>query len=69
MTESALSFDSVTRRFGSTVALDRVSLNVPPGAVLGLIGRNGAGKTTALRLALGYLGPTVAASVRSVSIR
>jgi ABC-2 type transport system ATP-binding protein len=30
---------------------------VPPGAVLGLIGRNGAGKTTALRLALGYLWP------------
>jgi ABC-type multidrug transport system ATPase subunit len=57
MTEAALSFDSVTRRFGKTVALDRVSLNVPPGAVLGLIGRNGAGKSTALRLALGYLWP------------
>ena len=30
MTEAALSFDAVTRRFGKTLALDRVSLNVPP---------------------------------------
>jgi ABC-2 type transport system ATP-binding protein len=57
MTDAVLSFEAVTRRFGKTVALDRVSLKVPPGAVVGLIGRNGAGKTTALRLALGFLWP------------
>jgi ABC-2 type transport system ATP-binding protein len=57
MNGPAVVFEKVTRRFGSTVALDRVSLEVPHGAVLGLIGRNGAGKTTALRLALGTLWP------------
>jgi ABC-2 type transport system ATP-binding protein len=57
MSEPALRFDGVTRRFGRTVALDRVSFDVPHGSVLGLVGRNGAGKTTALRLALGHLWP------------
>lgn len=57
MSDPAVVFERVTRRFGSTVALDGVSLAVPRGAVLGLIGRNGAGKTTALRLALGSLWP------------
>jgi ABC-2 type transport system ATP-binding protein len=49
----------VTRRFGSTVALDRLDLAVEPGTVLGLVGRNGAGKTTLLRLAQGILHPDV----------
>jgi ABC-type multidrug transport system fused ATPase/permease subunit len=53
----AVAFENVTRRFGGIVALDRVSFEVDPGSVLGLIGRNGAGKTTALRLALGSLWP------------
>ncbi|HUC44167.1 MAG TPA: ABC transporter ATP-binding protein [Candidatus Sulfotelmatobacter sp.] len=57
MSEPALLFDGVTRRFGRTVALDGVRLEVAHGTVLGLIGRNGAGKTTALRLALGHLWP------------
>ena len=57
MTGAAVSFEQVTRRFGKTTALDGVVFDVPPGAVLGLIGRNGAGKTTALRLAIGTLWP------------
>ena len=57
MTMPAVVFEKVSRRFGTTVALDRVSFEVAPGSVLGLIGRNGAGKTTALRLALGSLWP------------
>ena len=57
MTEPAVVFEKVTRRFGKTTALDGVVFDLPPGAVLGLIGRNGAGKTTALRLALGTLWP------------
>ena len=56
MTEStkALSFRETTKRFGATCALDRVSFDVAPGEILGLVGRNGAGKTTALRLAHGF---------------
>ncbi len=57
MSEPALVFERVTRSFGRTVALDDVSLGVQPGTVLGVIGRNGAGKTTALRLAHGVLFP------------
>jgi ABC-2 type transport system ATP-binding protein len=47
----------VTKRYGSTVALDRVSLAVPPGHVCALLGGNGAGKTTAIRTLLGYERP------------
>ena len=57
MTVPVVVFESVSRRFGKTVALDAVGFEVAPGSVLGLIGRNGAGKTTALRLALGTLWP------------
>lgn len=57
MNASAIVFESVTRRFGRTRALDAIDLTVAPGTVLGLVGRNGAGKTTALRLAHGVLFP------------
>ena len=53
----ALVFEAVTRCFARTVALDGLSLTVGPGQIVGLVGRNGAGKTTALRLALGDLYP------------
>jgi ABC-2 type transport system ATP-binding protein len=43
----------VTKRFGSQVALDRVSLEVPCGIVFALLGENGAGKTTCIRAMLG----------------
>lgn len=43
----------VTRRFGATVAADDVSLDVRAGEVVGLIGANGAGKTTFLRCLIG----------------
>lgn len=46
-------FDRVSKRFGQQVALDRVSFEVPPGVVFALLGENGAGKTTALRIMLG----------------
>src|SRR6516164_3720212 len=45
----------VIRRFGATLALDRVSLAVPCGTVFGLVGANGAGKTTLIRHVLGLL--------------
>jgi len=48
---------SVTRRFGEQLALDAVSMHVRAGDCYGLIGHNGAGKTTALRIALGLARP------------
>ncbi|UOE43874.1 ATP-binding cassette domain-containing protein [Agromyces larvae] len=47
----------VTRRFGGDVAVDDVSLDVRPGEILGLIGANGAGKTTFLRMLIGLERP------------
>jgi ABC-2 type transport system ATP-binding protein len=50
-------FQEVSKRFGAEVALDRFSLEVPAGAVFALLGENGAGKTTAIRILLGLAEP------------
>jgi ABC-2 type transport system ATP-binding protein len=49
--------DRVVKRFGRQTALDEFSLEVPPGVVFALLGENGAGKTTALRIMLGLTKP------------
>ncbi|HEX9082610.1 MAG TPA: ABC transporter ATP-binding protein [Holophagaceae bacterium] len=54
----ALELDALTKRFGDTVAVDRLSLTLEPGAFLGLLGRNGAGKSTTLKMITGLLTPT-----------
>ncbi|MFJ9554578.1 ATP-binding cassette domain-containing protein [Nocardiopsis sp. NPDC101807] len=38
----------LTQRFGARLAVDRLSLSIPPGMFYGIVGPNGAGKTTAL---------------------
>jgi ABC-2 type transport system ATP-binding protein len=53
--DAVIEIREMTRRFGATVALDRVSLTVPRGTVFGLVGANGAGKTTLIRHVLGLL--------------
>lgn len=53
MTDPALRFDGVSKRYGETVALRDFSLTVQSGDFLGLLGPNGAGKTTAMHLATG----------------
>jgi iron complex transport system ATP-binding protein len=52
-----LEFAGVTVRGGGRALLDDVSLQVPPGGFVAVVGRNGAGKTTLLRAALGLLRP------------
>jgi ABC-2 type transport system ATP-binding protein len=48
----------LTRRFGQHIALDRLSLSIPANQTFGLMGANGAGKTTFIRLVTGYLLPS-----------
>ena len=55
MAEDVISVENVTRCFGKTVALNKVSLNMSGGIVLGLVGENGAGKTTLIKHLLGLL--------------
>ena len=53
-----LTFADVSKRYGESLALDHVSLDVPPGKVLCLLGPSGCGKTTLLRIAAGVERPT-----------
>jgi len=48
----------LTRRFGDLVAVDQLNLTVETGEIFGLVGPDGAGKTTTLRLLCGLLDPT-----------
>ena len=52
-----IKLDKLTKRFGVETALDEVSLQVQPGIVFALLGENGAGKTTAIRIMLGLAEP------------
>jgi ABC-2 type transport system ATP-binding protein len=54
---SAIEFDAVVKRYGGVVAVDAISFAVEPGEMFGLIGPDGAGKTTSIRMACGLLRP------------
>ena len=56
--DDPIRFEQVTCCYGAMRALDQVSFAVPRGCVFALLGRNGAGKTTAIRALLGLLTPT-----------
>jgi ABC-2 type transport system ATP-binding protein len=55
MTGRQLEIDQVSKRYGETVALDDITFEVRAGEIFGLVGSNGAGKTTAMRIVLGVL--------------
>ncbi len=57
MNAPVISLQNVCKRFGRTIALDHVSLEIPPGVVFALLGENGAGKTTMIRILTGFLKP------------
>ncbi len=56
-TGTAASIENVTRRFGKLLALNGVTFEIPRGCVFGLVGENGAGKTSLIKMMLGLLKP------------
>ncbi len=49
---------NLTKRYGSTLALDRVSFTIEEGSIVGFLGPNGAGKSTTMNIVTGYLSAT-----------
>jgi ABC-type multidrug transport system ATPase subunit len=56
--EFAVVADHLARRFGSLVAVDDVSFRIPRGEIFGVLGPNGSGKTTTIRMLCGLLEPS-----------
>jgi ABC-2 type transport system ATP-binding protein len=54
---TAIEVDRLTKRYGATVAVDNVSFTVAEGEIFGLLGRNGAGKSTTVDLVAGLRAP------------
>jgi ABC-2 type transport system ATP-binding protein len=54
----AVSVRGLTKRFGSQLAVDDLSFDVPPGRIVGFLGPNGSGKSTTLRMIVGLTTPT-----------
>jgi ABC-2 type transport system ATP-binding protein len=53
----AVSLKGVTKRFGKRTAVSRLDLDIPKGVICGLLGPNGSGKTTTIRMIMGILHP------------
>jgi ABC-2 type transport system ATP-binding protein len=58
MSEPAIRVEQLSKRFGSFTAVDAVSFEVPAGSIFGLLGANGAGKSTTIRMLCGLLLPS-----------
>ncbi len=62
MTDMVLETQGLTKYYGSTLALDNMTVKIPRGCICGFVGRNGSGKTTAIKIMLGFLKPTAGSS-------
>jgi ABC-2 type transport system ATP-binding protein len=62
VTEHAVSVRGLTKRYGTQLAVDGLSFDVPRGRVVGFLGPNGAGKSTTLRMIIGLTTPTSGSS-------
>jgi ABC-2 type transport system ATP-binding protein len=62
MNDIVLETEGLTKYYGSTLAVEHLNLKIPRGCICGFVGRNGAGKTTAIKLMLGLLNPTAGSS-------
>jgi ABC-2 type transport system ATP-binding protein len=58
VTAATIETHELTRRFGARTAVDRLTLTIAPGEVFGLLGPNGSGKTTTIRMLCGLLEPS-----------
>lgn len=56
--EPVVRIQNVTKRIGSKVLIDQLTLDIPPGQVFGFLGPNGAGKTTTIRMMVGLMSIT-----------
>ncbi|MCP4451457.1 MAG: ATP-binding cassette domain-containing protein, partial [Planctomycetes bacterium] len=58
MSKTAIQANQLVKQFANTVAVNHLDLTIPTGAIFGLLGINGAGKTTFIRMVMGHLHPT-----------
>lgn len=56
--DKVIKVNELTKKFGSFIAVDRISFEVGKGEIFGFLGANGAGKTTAIKMLCGLLSPT-----------
>ena len=62
----AITARGLTRRFASLTAVENLDLVVPSGQIFGLVGPDGAGKTTTIRILVGVMDPTSGSVVRQL---